>query len=127
MAGMLTSTDKTWMTASSLAALQDWGVSGSFRRPTRNGTTKQVATAAAHLTGVTIYLQPEGSVVDDALGAPIGKVFRGMSVHYTVPTQVQEGDLFVTTANAVYKVIGLQDYASHLEYLLETAIPDQTG
>lgn len=127
MAGMLTSADKAWMTATSLDALADWGVTGSFRRMTRNGTTGQVAAAAAHLTGVVLYLEPEATLTDDALNAPVGKLVRATSIHYTVPTQVQEGDLFVVTGGATYMIVGLRDYASHLEYLLQTYIPDQTG
>lgn len=119
--GIVTSADKTWMAANFAQIVEDWGETASVRRLVRDGNGQSTA-AAAHLTGVKVYIESARAEVALAMEAPVGDVFTGITTLYTVPTQMQDGDLLVATSGT-YEIVGISRYPSHLELVLTRYTP----
>jgi hypothetical protein len=124
--GMLTAADKAWMNATTVQVIEDWGTTCSVKRLIRNGTTNQLSLeAGTHIASASIYIAPATYDNAESQSAPMGKLFTGFMVHYAVPSLIQDGDIVTVAAGTTYKILGIQDFASHLQLLLETYIPDQ--
>jgi hypothetical protein len=123
MAGMLTSADKAWMQAVNLDAIADFGTTASIQRLIRNNTTGQMAPAAAHLTGIPMFITQARMADTSVEGAPLRDFYHGILNHLTVPTQIQVSDL-VTAAGVTYSVVDVVDMPTHLELLLQHAVAD---
>lgn len=121
MAGIVDSADKAWMAANFGDVVEDWGETGSVRRLVRDGNGQSTA-AAAHLTGVKVYIEGAKAEVALAMESPVGDIFVGITTLYTVPTQIQTGDLLVVTSGT-YEIIGISKYPSHLELVLTRYLP----
>jgi hypothetical protein len=121
MAGMVTAADKAWMAANFGDVVADWGEVGTVRRLVRDGNGQSTA-AAAHLTGVKVYIEGARAEIALAMEMPVGDIFIGITTLYTVPTQMQTGDLLVV-ASGTYEIVGISLYPSHLELVLTRYIP----
>lgn len=118
--GLLTTADKAWMVSNFLQIVEDWGETGSVQRLVRDSNGQSAA--AAHLTGVKVYIEGARAEVAMAMEAPVGDIFIGITTKYTVPTQMQDGDLLVVTSGT-YQILGISKYPSHLELVLTRYIP----
>ena len=116
MAGMVTTADKAWMAANFADIVADWGEIGTVRRLVRD-VNGQTTLTTAHLTGVKVYIEGAKAEIALAMDAPVGNIFIGITTLYTVPTQIQQGDI-LTVASGSYDIIGISSYPSHVELVL---------
>jgi len=114
------------MDANLASIVEDWGVTVSIKRLVVDGNNQTAPEATAHLTSVKMYIEGADASIAMAMGIPVGEVFKGITKHYTVPTQIQMTDL-VIAGSTTYSVAGISDYPSHLELVLTTKVADLTS
>lgn len=124
---VLSAADKAWMNTTTEELILEWNTTADVYRLVLSGVTGQsVYETLPHLTGVKVAVGPAGDTVFMD-GAPAGKPFEAFTKHYTVPTQIMEGDLFVLSTAEQFKVAAIQDYPSHLRMLFLRYVPELTS
>lgn len=113
MASQLTSAELATMRTDVAAIIDALGETASVRRLITDGNGQSIA-AAAHLTGIKIFISPMTGVAEMMIDAPSGVSFEGRTKVYAVPTQIQESDLITTAAGVTYKVEAVRLFDTQL-------------
>ncbi len=113
MASQLTSAELATMRTDVAAIIDALGEMASVRRLITDGNGQSIA-AAAHLTGIKIFISPMTGVAEMMLDGVSGVPFEGRTKVLTIPTQIQAGDLIVTAAGVTYKVEAIRPFDTQL-------------